>query len=563
MEKTNSITEFTEDEYKKFFSWLFGRKISKIEKEYDVSRGLDLENSYIYYTPEIKAFFETNAMKRLGKIGQIPNVSLSNANCVQNRLEHCKGAYQKILDFYMLQFQNPNWREKNNYLDLRLRVLADMMDMASHDIGHNVGSHALEHLIGKKGAHEVVGDRILHENEEIVNSLLAIHPELITYLDLVKKQKYNLHSLKEGNIDFDRADFLSRDTLYFQRENGFYEDGDSIPVILDRINKGCKTYLIQNEGKEFKCPMYSYEVVPDIEMLLKRRRDGYENIYISSTTRPNDHILEEFCKSFLKSNEEGAGKTLKAFLEHLSNSSVEDIDLDLFLKWNDIKFYNSIFDIAENAKDANLRKFARLCIPPVESMIGIVQTRLFPTITPKLDRAGYEKNLENEFQDEEDRKFYLKVKAIVENHDKRYYSNEIEKECFGVNFDTEEERQKFLETLTEIFGISQRGVNSLILWRSNIKPYNPKEPIFILGKDKKVYTFEDYPERTMELTPYTAYGVLGVGAKSLLEGTGKEELKRLKFAFDVNVNKVDFSNIETDTRLFSEMLDKKQDEDAR
>ena len=45
MEKNKSITEFTEDEYKEFFSWIFEKEISIIEKEYDVSRGLDLENS--------------------------------------------------------------------------------------------------------------------------------------------------------------------------------------------------------------------------------------------------------------------------------------------------------------------------------------------------------------------------------------------------------------------------------------------------------------------------------------------------------------------------------------
>ena len=179
MERINSITEFTEDEYKEFFSWIFDKEISIIEKEYDVSRGLELENSYIYYTPEIKAFFETEAMKRLGKIGQIPNVSLSNVACVQNRLEHCKGAYQKILDFYILQFKKTDWKDRNNDIDSKLKVLADIMDMASHDIGHNIGSHALEHLIGKKGAHEVVGNRILHENEEVVNSLLTIHHHLL------------------------------------------------------------------------------------------------------------------------------------------------------------------------------------------------------------------------------------------------------------------------------------------------------------------------------------------------------------------------------------------------
>lgn len=387
MNKEKCVTEFTEIEYKEFFCWLLNKDDVSIEKEYDISRSLEMDEPYIYYTPEIKAFFETPAMKRLGKIGQVPNVNLTNATSFQDRLEHCKGAYQKILDFYMLQYKKSNWREKNSNEESRLKVLADIMDMASHDIGHNIGSHALESFIGvQKGAHEILGNRILHENADVKSAFLRIHPRLLEFLDIVKQQSYDLHTLKEGNIDFDRADFLSRDSLYCGVENGYSDSAntESIPVLLNSIINGCQIITIQNGGTSFDCPIYSYEVEPQIESFLERRCQNYHNIYVSKNNRPNDSILEEFCKTFLSCDEK-AGKELKDFLLHLSGRPIEEIDLDIFLSWNDIKFYNSIFDIAENAEDENIRAFAFLCLPNVESMISIVQNKLLAGIEPDLD----------------------------------------------------------------------------------------------------------------------------------------------------------------------------------
>ena len=75
-----------------------------------------------------------------------------------------------MLEFYMRQFQKKDWIEKNSLESDKLKILADIMDMASHDIGHNVCSHALEKLIASyKGAHEILGKRILQENLENMN----------------------------------------------------------------------------------------------------------------------------------------------------------------------------------------------------------------------------------------------------------------------------------------------------------------------------------------------------------------------------------------------------------
>jgi len=101
-------------------------------------------------------------------------------------------------------------------------------------------------------------------------------------------------------------------------------------------------------------------------------------------------LIEKFCEMFLKYSKPNTCPEFKAFWGHLNTSSTNNMDLNRFLNWNDTKFYNVLFDIVDNYEDDNLRNYARLCIPPVQALIGIVQTK-----------------------------------------DKNYYQKDMSKECFG------------------------------------------------------------------------------------------------------------------------------------
>lgn len=578
MENNELLTDFTEDEYKKFYSWLLDRDNVIIEKEIDTSKCLECKNPYTYYPPEIKAFFETKAMKRLGKIGQLANVSLNNPNSVHTRLEHCKGAYQKMLDFYMIQYKKDEWKSRNSDESSRLKVLADIMDMASHDIGHNILSHALEKLIGsQKGAHEILGERILHENPEIVESLNNIHPDLLDTLDFVKSEQYNLHTLKEGNVDFDRADFLVRDSIYFGVEDGVFGKNDeslSLLNILDNIMNGCEIYQVNINGKDIEVPVFSYEVEPEIETFLQRRFENYKYIYVSKENLPNDIILEQFCVS-LMNNEEDICLDFKSFINQISKNEISNIDLDEFLNWNDTKFYNQVLDVIENTENNDLRNFALGCLPKLESLINIMYERQMSYITPKIDENGNEINIEDEFETEEEKAFYLKIKAIV--NDEFKYSDEIKKhnrndDYISVEFDSQEKKDEFLHKLKT--GVKLNETNELKLdeemidkfqnWRYVIKKYNKKEPIFIKGKDEKIYTFDEYPDRKLDITPEESFGILAIFDKMRLEGVDEENIERVKKIKSI----VELSDIPIyDTRLLSELKEIeyniKEDADCR
>lgn len=571
MEEKQIIKEFTEEEYKEFFCWLFDKESIKLDKEVDTSKCIEYQKPYIYYTQEIKEFFETKPMRRLGRIGQLANCLFNNPNSTHTRLDHCKGAYQKMLEFYMLQYQKLEWRTNNSNEEAKLKVLADMMDMATHDIGHNVCSHALEELIGTgKGAHEVLGNRILHENEEVVNAFNNIHPKLLQSLDIVKQENYNLHSLKEGSIDFDRADFLIRDSLYLGVENGVpsvKEYSRTIAQLLDKIMNGCEIYKINRDGKDMRIPVFSYEVEPDIEEFLERRVENYENIYCSKLNRPYDGLLLEYCKYLIKSNEENC--ELKVFLEHIADNKIEDIDLNKFLEWDDIRFFNSVFDLASNSKDEDLKNFSKQCLPKLDSLVSLVYNRLMPSVSPKIDENGNEIELENEFELQEDRKFYLNVRKLVKNPS--YYSEIFEKNksnevITSMVFDSIDEQEKLKKQLeegiavseTETISLSKDVIDKLDFWNYKIKKYNKNEPIFIKDRENKIYTLDEYPERNLDITPKEQYGIVLIDSKLKEQGFEPSDIEKCKILF----NKIKENNVKNvlnteSTRLNSELIDLK------
>lgn len=566
MEQKNEakkITEFGENEYVEFFEWLFDKQNIKIEKEIDISSCLEKEEPYIYYTPEIKAFFETSAMKRIGMIGQLANVSIQNPNSSHTRLDHCKGAYQKILEFYIKQYKKTSWKNTHSDKESKLKVLADIMDMASHDIGHNICSHALEKLIGsKKGAHEVLGNRILHENKELIQALNNINPKLLQTLDTVKKENYGLHTLKEGNIDFDRADFLVRDSIYLGVETGFdeqkIENSNTILELLDKITNGCDMYKINFNGKEMEVPVFSYEVEPEIEQLLERRVENYENIYNSVDNKPKDVFLEEFCRALLETSD--VDNDLKRFIEHLAETDVENIDIDEYLSWNDIRFYNSIFDIVENCNNENIKRLAKNCLPNKECLVSLIYNRIFPHIKPKIDENGNEVNIEDEFEYEEERKFYLSVKKIVKDEKtyKEFMKDKNLEECmFKTSFPNKEQLEKFSSQLQTEYFISEETIQKLKVWETKIKVYNPKEPIFIKGKDDKIYTLDEYPERKLNFENVEYCGITGIKDKMMLEGVKETEIQKCQKAFDEANTRTRFVFLYNNkgTKLNSELQD--------
>ena len=169
-----------EDIIKEFFSWLFDNYRIKnhsiaLQKETDLTLVKDYNDPNIYFPNQIYDFFQTQAMKRLGRVGQLFFTVNIFPNTYHNRLEHSKGVYNRKVEEFIYNFQQPEWKNFIESNDLKLTLIAELIKVAGHDIGHFPLSHAFEEQVFQThGAHEIIGQRLMLENPEIQSVLLSI-----------------------------------------------------------------------------------------------------------------------------------------------------------------------------------------------------------------------------------------------------------------------------------------------------------------------------------------------------------------------------------------------------
>lgn len=508
-----NFENLNEKDYKEFFEWLLEREV-QLEKQLDFTLCNTVNEPYIFYPKEIGEFLQTRPMQRLRKIEQLGTSILKNADASHTRYSHCLGTYHNAVVFYLFQSRNPEWKERVEIEGKKIEVLADIMESLRHDDGHNILSHGLESLIGRrKGTHEIVGARFKEELAETKQALGNIHPDLLEAMKKVSSPEYDLITLREGNLDFDRLDFLSRDSLYL---------GLSVSRRL--------SYELLRRSNIIKAPkrgglqdmvVYDYEALPYIEKFIETRAYLYENMFSSTERKSLDILEEEFCKIFYGSNI-SAGQRLRDYLQHCSRHSAKNINLEQFLNWNDLKFYNELIDIAINSEDENIRQIAVACLPTREGLCSLAIETLDPRRT---DPATYT---------EEDIAFLDNVKSILKPehplHDK--LKDDTARDSLVVlKAGKQEEVESVLQSLRKK-GITNEEIDAIARWHERIKKYNFNEPIFVKDKNGNIFPLQHHPELSIDLSPIYTCGALLVPAKMRRLGVPEEKIELIKSEFD-------------------------------
>lgn len=456
-----------------FFSWLFDddrikNKEINLKKEIDLPLAPYYKDANIYYPECIANFFETTPMKRLRRVSQLSLAIDEFPNAYHNRLEHCKGTYYRKLEEMIYNFQNHSWKNYIEDNNLKLYLLADLIKVAGHDIGHMPLSHAMEEQIyHAHDAHEIIGKRIMLENSEINSVLTSISPELPNILkQLYDEDILNFKQHDESNNDVDRFDYLSRDNLYFGNPT-------HIPY------QNYETILTENGYID----VYPFSSLKPIEEFLEIRENGYKNAYFSIKTQIRESSINYFIKAFMASDSE-YGRDLRQFIELLMNSDLDNLDLDEYLKWDDIRLYDSILDIAENHEDENVRALATMTIPNMKAFLNMIYSHLN---LRKLS-SSHMQVVSQPHYSTEDKNFLKKIKHIITGN------NELSQNLRNLNYASDnifiDTENSFDESPSENFEASQ--INDLhILFKS----YNRKNPIYLRGLDNKVYELSKHPQR--------------------------------------------------------------------
>lgn len=479
------------NEVENFYRFLYEKpNLITFESDHIISRnqGEYANDGVIYYTENIARLMRTQAFRRMSKIFQLGTKFLGDNNLKHSRAEHSKGTYARTLELCMHLLENKNIAGMVKKYHYEKYIVAELIRGLTHDIGHGPFSHTMETICNlPKGFHEDIGKRIIKEDEEINETLNGIWQDLPQLLDEVEERDFlGLNILFEGQIDVDRGDFLARDSWAYGIKD---DNSEEITDLLQKVS--IKKVVINGKGK--LVPVFSSECLPEIEKFLDARFNNYQKYYFASTGKLFEHIYKEFSEELLESDEE---YSLKTFLEHNYNKRPEEVDLDEYIKYNDIEFLKGILEVYDNTKDEKLRSLARICIPDADSLYplyyGLMVTkedmnedgnirlsredaRFFDRISEFTAGSTIDliskRYINQKCNNEKDLKYKLKeIKKII-NPDE-----DIDMKDYGITFD----------------------VSKNSLYKSDAG-----EDIYVEDEKGRVYTYDKHPKRTMPLKKFT------------------------------------------------------------
>ena len=449
-----------------FFTWLFDdsniqNKSVSLISEIDLSLAHDYMDPNIYFPEPIYRFFETPAMKRLGRVSQLSFSVNEFPNTYHHRLEHSKGVYNRKVEEMLYNYKLPEWKKYIEDNNLKLYLIAELIKIAGHDIGHFPFSHAMEEqLFGYHGVHEVIGQRLMLENKDIQDVLISISPSLPSILQELYKQDFlNFKIHDDSSYDVDRVDYISRDSLYV-----------GSPVNIRTLPY--KSFPSFSHTQPF-VDAYSDDAVKDIEKLFNIREYGYDHLYMSEQEQASECVMSVFFREFLKTDS-NSGISLRNYLNSFTTKNPYDIDLNEFIKWDDIAVYRELFDIAENHKDKNIRKLAILMIPRITSFLNLLYSLL---------DCKKSKNFAKEDTD-----FLLHLKSLIREN------AELISDLSSPNFMNENIIS--LHSSPILNKLKKQGLVSTFDY--TFKAYNPSEPVYALCTDGTLSELSQHPSKTRD-----------------------------------------------------------------
>lgn len=469
---------------KDFFEWLYNddRIINKnveLHSEIDLTLCHNYSDANIYYPIQFESFFETKAMNRLSRISQLGLAITHFPNLYHNRLEHSKGVLNKKIEELFYNYQNPVWKKYIEDSNLKLHLIAELIKMAGHDVGHPPLSHAMEEQIfNSRGPHEEIGSRIMLENKDIQSILLSISPDLPNILaQLYESDFLNFRNHDESSYDVDRMDYLTRDSLYLGYNiNLSTQKYESICVETDENNipicNSDNSIQTCNLGKTY-IDVYDYSSLPEIEKALLLRECRYKDVYISKHTHSAERCISRFLEAFLFSSSESAGSDFKEFLMHFKTTKVEDINLDKYIEFDEIKLYSELLNIAEKHEDPNIRLLATMIIPNMDSFLNLLYSHL-KVYSDKKDFS------------ESDKEFLKRIKDLIKS-DSDLACNLKDKEFLNKN------------TLVFPEDVEFPYDEDLLTDRKiKIKSYKKSEPIYVKDGSGKIFELSNHPNRSYD-----------------------------------------------------------------
>jgi HD superfamily phosphohydrolase len=342
---------------------------------------------YIWLSDDEVKIIDTPIFQRLRRIQQLALTKYVFPTAEHSRFVHSLGVLQCATNIFLELLRR--------HEDTILKVIdtTELLNLFKtlrfgallHDIGHLPFSHACEKELLPDGLkHEHISQYII-ENHSAIKEILAINdvaPKIVSSLLIGKPvtHKYNvIKKILSGVFDADRADYLLRDSYNCGVSYGNY----------DYIRYISSFTLEEADGKTFKLSI-EYGNIQVLEAFLLARYHYNMQIPYHRTRTGIDRVLEEYVKYLKKDNR------LPDLFQTDSEQSLKDVDLDLFIFFDEFELFQ---EIKKDYKNNN--RLAKILLR---------EDHLFPAI----DRVGTNKDDLHYYAD-----FIIKLenKGLKENED--------------------------------------------------------------------------------------------------------------------------------------------------
>ena len=455
----------------KFFKWLFSNDNISLESTIDLTLCSTYKDPNIYYPKALGDFFRTLPMKRISRIMQLGKFIELDKYTYHTRFEHCMGTYDKKKRIILNLYKDESFRKYIEDNNLKEYLIAELIKSAGHDIGHLPLSHVLEiSVINKREFHEIMGRRILLENKEICDVLNNISPTLHQSLKtILTSDVFGLNLIDEGNYDIDRFDYLIRDLFYRGQKISLKFE----PFTLLKLDINGETKTI---------PVFDIKSVSEIEKFLKLREEAYKESYFNPINQIYDTSIAITLNELLHQKSQ-YGLDLQHFLNTLKTSSDPSaIDLDEYLTWDDLKFYNSLLDVAEFSDNQCLSQLSTFVLPNLDTFMLMAYSMLDLKRKRRQDLP------------KEDQELIRRIQKLICSN------KEFAKNLRNPNYFTNIVRYTMDTDKINLLKKDPSKSKNIIFNSQTLLPYKSAEPIYIRNTDGKIYPIDKIPGRKFDIS---------------------------------------------------------------
>ena len=463
----------------KFFGEMLGR-YEYIHTEMDISLIDTNGKGHIYYPECIRKVMETASVKRMARIFQLGTIIYARPNVSHTRLEHSKGTYHRTLELLQNLYDDENIKNiiiKNQYQNY---MLATLIRALLHDVGHGPFSHTMETVCNlPKGFHEEIGFRLIKEEPELRKSLNEICPDLPELFSEIREKNFlGLNRIFEGQADLDRGDFLPRDSFF--TDINFKQNSK---IVSDLFKNLTLEKIVDSTGKTKIVPVFSENQIGNLDAFFTNRFNNYRDIYYNPKAVSYEYLFKAFAETLVKGEE---SFKLKEFLIHNMGKKPEEIDLQEYIKFNDVEYLKGIMEVADKTQNPALRKLALMSLPPRKKLEDFYYGLMVSV--EQIDEEGNRK-----YTNESDENF---VKRLVQLGDSE---QEYQENCLTLNNNSIENIEAVLQELKSTLQIKDKNLEAvgIFSWTLKNSSYKnkPGEETYVKGKDGKIYEYSKHPER--------------------------------------------------------------------